>query len=393
MENFEISDDLIQRLTTIRRDIHKNPETAFEESETAGLIASFLDDLDLDVRRGVGGTGVTAVIPGTREKPVVALRADMDALPMKEETGLPYASTFGAMHACGHDGHVAVLLGAAAVLAGAREDLPGVVKVIFQPAEEKGLGAAAIIEDGVLEDPKVNAIFSLHSWPDLEVGRIGIRSGPMCASAEAFKITVEGKGCHGGYPHRGIDPIVAAAKIIDNLQVLVSRERDPLDPAVISIGMIEGGTAPNRIPDEVILQGTVRALHEETRIEMHEKMKRVIEGTAKALGAEGYLAMLPGGTKVVLNDPAMTRLVREAAEESLGAGSVSELDNPTMGGEDFSEYLQQVPGCFFRLGIRGKDQSDHPSLHQSDFNFNDDAIEPGVRILAATARRYLASRT
>ncbi|MDH7568295.1 MAG: M20 family metallopeptidase [Armatimonadota bacterium] len=377
------------RAVALRHELHAWPELAFEERRTAALVAERLRALGALVREGIGGTGVVGLIQGASPGPVVALRADMDALPIEEQTGAPYRSRIdGKMHACGHDGHTALLLGVAEVLARLRRELPGTVKLLFQPAEERGGGAGRLVAAGVLRDPDVAVIVALHAWPDLHAGQIGLRAGPILASVDTFRIAVQGSGGHGAHPDRCVDPVLVAARVVDALQSIVSREVNPLAPAVVTVGSIQGGTAANIIPDTVKLEGTVRTLNEETRRLVREALIRLVHGVAAAHGATAeveYRADLP----VTVNDAEVTAFLRTLAGEVLGAPNVVEIPEPSLGGEDFSLYLQHVPGAMVRLGVG----PGRPGLHSSGFDFNDEALEPGMLLLAMVALRYATNKS
>lgn len=374
---------VLTRAVETRRDLHRHPETAFEEHRTAGIVRERLAGLGIETRTAAG-TGVVGLLRGGRPGRVVALRADMDALPIVEATGAPYASeTPGKMHACGHDGHTACLLAAAEVLAGLRGELAGTVKLLFQPAEERGSGAREMIAEGVLLEPDVEGIFALHAWPDLEAGQVGLRAGPMLAAVDTFVIKAQGKGGHGAHPHRCVDPVVIAARTVDALQTLISREQDPLEAAVLTVGSIHGGTAPNIIPDEVVLEGTVRTLGEAARGRAEQSLARVAQGIAAAHGGRAevtYRRELPA----TVNDAGATEFLRALGRELLGEPAVVEIPHPSMGGEDFSLYLERVPGAMFRLGIG----PGRPGLHASTFDFNDDALPAGILMLAGAAVRF-----
>lgn len=376
-------------IVELRRDIHAHPECSYQEKRTSSLVAEHLEALGLEVQTGVAKTGVVGLLRGGKGGRTVALRADMDALKIQEQSGLPYASKIkGRMHACGHDGHTAILLGTANLLSELGSGFRGNVKFIFQPAEEGGAGAKLMCERGVLLNPEVDAIFALHSWPFTEVGTIAIKYGTMMASADAFRLVIRGKGTHGAYPHRGVDPIVISAKIIENLQSIISREKDPVEPAVITVGTIHGGTARNAIPDHVVMEGTVRTLTPESRFHIPKAMRRVIGATARAFRAN-YRFQYIDGYPLTINDREMVDLVREVGEEVLGKNSVHTLQEASMGGEDFSYYLQLVPGAMFRLGVGRSGGLPPIPLHSPRFDFNDEAIAPGMKVLAAIALRCL----
>lgn len=379
--------ELLPELIAFRRDLHAHPEVAYKECRTAAKVAERLAKLpDLQIREGVAKTGIVATLAPHRPGPCLAFRADMDALQMDDRCGKPYASTIpGVAHACGHDGHVACLLGAALLMAENPDRLAGPIRFLFQPAEEGGAGAKFMVEQGALEDPCPVAIFGLHGWPQLPVGTLGLRSGPMMASTDAIKITVHGRGTHAAYPHRGIDPILAAAHVVVALQAVVSRFKDPVEPAVVTIGTFHAGTTWNVIPDCAHLQGTLRTLSETQRNAAKAAIRQVAENTAAALGARAEIEIIEG-YPVNVNDPDLTAYVERVAIAALGASQVTGDLSVSMGGEDFAFYAQHVPGCFMRLGLAPTDGTKGvDSLHNSAFDFNDDAIATGVRVMCAAA--------
>jgi amidohydrolase len=315
----------------------------------------------------------------------------MDALPIQEANEVPYRSQNpGVMHACGHDGHTAILLGTARLLAAERESLAGAVKFVFQPAEEGGAGAHRMIAEGALDDPSVEAAFGLHLWNHEPVGTIGVREGPMMASSDAFDLTVKGQGGHAAAPHRAIDPVVTAAHLIVALQPMVSRETDPLQSAVITVGRIQGGDARNVIPDQVLLQGTVRTFDPELRRAMPQRLERTARGITEALGGQ-YELRYRLGYPCLVNDAAMSDMVRAAAREIVGEERVVTAPQ-VMGAEDMSYFLQRVPGCFFRVGSANAERGLTRSHHNPCFDFDEAALPIGVEVLAGVARRFLAQR-
>ncbi len=378
---------LLPEVIALRRDLHAHPETAYQERRTAGRIAAWLARLPgMQVREGIGGTGVVATLAAERTGDCLAFRADMDALPMPDQCGKPHASTVpGVAHACGHDGHVACLLGAATMMAAFPEQASGPVRFLFQPAEEGGGGARKMCEDGALDNPAPAAIFALHGWLQLPAGAVGMRSGPVMASTDAIDITVRGRGTHAAAPHRGVDPIVTAAHMVTALQTAVSRQMDPLDPAVVTIGSFHAGTVRNVIPDCAVLQGTLRTLSERQREAGRAAIRRIAVQTAAAFGSCAEVTITEG-YPVTVNDAALTAYAARAAAAVFGRGRVT-TDLPiSMGGEDFAFYGQRIPGCFMRIGVAPADGSRGvESLHNPAFDFNDDAIATGVTLHCALA--------
>lgn len=382
------------RLTELRRHLHQHPELGFEEFETSKLVVRELESLDLDVHTGFAkGTGVVAILRGTapgadaKDARAVALRADMDCLPIQEESGLPYASSVsGKMHACGHDGHTATLLGAAKVLAKNRARLKGTVVFCFQPAEENGGGGRYMVEEGALENPKCSAAFALHGIPTLPLGHVGVRSGPSHAASDGFRILIRGRGGHGAAPHMAIDPIVLGARVVEALQSVVSREVNPIESAVVTIGAIHAGVARNVIPDTLEMLGTIRSLKEDVRRKVQAAVKRTAEGICLAGGAKADVE-IKDGYPVMVNDPAAAKFVLDVARENVGGERVKEIAAPTMGGEDFGYFLQKVPGAMFRLGVSTRDG--YPSLHNPAYDFSDAAIPVGVAMFCRITERYL----
>ncbi|QUL98993.1 MAG: amidohydrolase [Candidatus Fermentithermobacillus carboniphilus] len=396
-----------------RREIHQYPELGLETPKTAGLVARVLSALDIEVREKVGGWGVVGLLRGSRnggaaqedrdrsrggplgsEKPAertIALRADMDALPVQEETGLPYASKIpGRMHACGHDGHVAMLLGAATLLSEMRDKFRGNVKFIFQPGEEGAGGARLMIEDGALENPKVDMILGAHLgvlWP-IKSGQVGTRTGPTMAASDRFTITVHGKGGHGATPHLTVDPIVVASEIVLALQTIVSREVSPVAPAVLTVGVIEAGTANNVIPEDCVMKGTVRYLDKRLAEFIPRRIEEISMGIARAMRAEVEVDYRYGYPPVV-NDPAVTEFLRKSAASIVGPENVVVLDEPTMGGEDMAYYLERVPGTFFAIGSGTPENGTAYPHHHPKFNIDEGVLHLGAAVFAEACLEFL----
>jgi amidohydrolase len=379
----EPRDSLLERVRELRRAIHRRPELGFEEHETAALIERELDDIGVSHRR-VAGTGIVGVLAGGRPGRVAALRADMDALPITERTGLEFASEIeGRMHACGHDAHTAMLLGAARVLAATRSDLAGSVVLIFQPAEEGPGGAEPMIAQGVLDDPKVDAIAMLHVDTRLETGAVGITPGPVNASADELYVTVRGKGGHGAYPHTAVDAIPPAAALILALQNVAARETDPLKSVVLTIGTIRGGYRNNVIADAVEMSGTLRAFDPAVRDGLEPRIRRIADGVTAAYGATAEIRIVRGYPPVE-ND---ARLAESFAAYLREHSRIRvERMAPTMGGEDFAYFAQRIAGLQVRLGVRSERAGAvHPG-HSPEFRIDENALAVGVETLAAFAR-------
>ena len=378
----QLSEEIREKVTLIRHDIHSHPEICFQESRTAGVIEAFLEESGVPHERCTD-TGVVAVI-GKGNGHIVGLRSDIDALNMPDLSGLPYASEYeGVCHACGHDGHIAILLGTAWVLKQFENELAGKVKLIWQPAEERGAGADKMIRNGVLNNPAPEAIFALHGWPNMPVGTAGYSFGPSLASTDNFEIIVRGKGTHGAMPHGGVDPITIAARIVEGLQHIRSRMINPLTPVVITVGTIHGGSTVNVIPDEVTMSGTIRTLDIETRNLIPELMDRMTVQTARASGGDAVFNITEGYPPTINEDRA-TAFARDVLKDILGPENVNEIMKPVMGGEDFAYYLEKIPGTFFRLGV-----GDRPALHNSSYDFNDETIPVGIRVMTGIAVRFM----
>lgn len=393
MTQHDFIDSQLPALIELRHDLHRHPQLAYRETYAGERVQQWLAERDIAFEAGLATTGVVAWIEPTdasaRAKPAVGLRADMDALPIQEQTALPYASeSDGLMHACGHDGHTTILLGAAAALAEQRERLPRPIKLFFQPAEEGQAGAKKLIEAGAMGETvgghAVDRMYGLHGWPRLALGCVGTRVGPLMSSMDDFAITVRGRGGHGAQPHLAADPITAAASIITALQTIVSRNVDPTDAAVVSIGRIHGGAADNVIPETVELGGTLRTLRDEVATRVSERIGAVAEQVAAGLGCRAEVTIRKG-YPALLNEGACVEAVLGAAKAMGGADAAVALDQPSMTSEDFAFYAQQVPAAFFFLGLRPPGAKDAPDLHTPTFDFNDEAIAMGVRMLCALA--------
>jgi amidohydrolase len=375
-------------LVEIRRTIHMSPELGFEEVETSKLVAGWLDKFGLQVQRGLAKTGVVGLLQGEKGGKTVAIRADMDALPLEEANQVPYRSKVkGKMHACGHDGHVTILSGVARLFSSIREQVKGNIKWVFQPAEEGGGGGRIMVEEGVLENPRVDAIFGAHLFPDLQIGKVGIHEKEALAATDRVIIKILGKGGHGAYPHLSRDPILAAGHLITQIQSIVSRSIAPLDSAVVTIGKVSGGTAFNIIPDEVELLGTVRSLTPRVREELKSRLEQVTQGVAGSFDLD-YRFDYQYGYPALVNDPEMSHLVASACAKGIGKENV-EFIRPSMGGEDFAYYLQKVPGSFFRLGCRNEEKGIVHPFHSSSFDIDEDVLPFGVEMFARIIDQYL----
>jgi len=379
----DIPDTLVDEVIATRRDLHEHPELGFEETRTARIVAQRLQELNYDVHTGIGKTGVVGLRRGTRPGKTIMLRADMDALPLAEETGHNFTSREpGKMHACGHDGHVAMLLGAARLIAERAGELAGTIVLCFQPAEEGKGGAKAMVDEGMLERFGVERAFGLHLFSQLETGVLGFREGPFYASSDSLEIRIDGFGGHGAAPHLSIDPILVAAEFVASVQKIVSRQIDPIEPAVVTIGAIHGGTTHNVIPSSVSLLGTVRAFDRGVRERMAERIERVLKAVCDASGATyafEYLWRYP----VTSNDAAQTRYVRALAERTVGTRYVVDSEKH-MGAEDFSFFAERVPASYFVLGCNGGPATSYPH-HHGKFDIDEAALVTGVRIMTALA--------
>ena len=383
---------LTEAVIALRRTLHQWPELGFQEERTSALVAEHLEALGIHVRRGIAQTGVLGTLCGNRPGKTVLLRADMDGLPIEEASGAPYTSrNHGVMHACGHDGHTAILLTVARVLAHRRQQFSGTVKFAFQPAEELPPGGAkGMIEAGVLEHPSVNATFGLHLWNGLPVGEIGVDEGPIMASVDRFDLVIKGVGSHGAYPHTGVDPIVVGSHIVAALQTVVSREVPPLAPVVVTVGTFQGGTAFNVIPSHAELSGTVRTTDTRIRNEMPTRLERIVRGVASGMRAE-YRFNYVFGYPVTVNDVSRARFAREVAGAIIGDANVVSA-GMTMGAEDMAYFLEAVPGCYLRLGSGNPDKGLIHPHHSALFNFDEEALPLGVELLVQLTLSYLSGQ-
>ena len=386
-----IAHEQYAELVNIRRHLHENPELGFEEVETARFVAEYLERMGLDVTRQVAKTGVVALIRGAKPGKTLAIRADMDALPIQEINEVPYKSKNpGKMHACGHDAHVAAAIGAARILWELRDQLTGNVKFIFQPAEEAPGGAEPMIAAGVLENPTVDAIIGGHVWGGLESGVIEVMSGPTMASSDIIRLTIKGKGGHAAQPHTTIDPVVIACEIVGALQKIVSRQTDPFEPVVISICSFHAGDVFNVIPHTAYLEGTVRTLNNALRQELPKKIEGVIRGVTEAYGAT-YELNYHFGYPVTVNDTEVTEIVRQAAVSVLGTDKVRTAARASMGGEDFAYFLLKAPGTYLRIGTRNSEKGICQDMHHPRFDIDEAVLELTPVVYAQAAFDFLAA--
>lgn len=374
-----------EQIVRIRRDLHRIPETAYEEKNTAAYVARCLGETGLSVQTGLARHGVVGLLETGIPGPGLLIRADMDALPIREQTGLAFASTHdGAMHACGHDGHMAMGLGAAMVLSRLKERLKGRVKFVFQPAEEGPGGAQPMIEAGVMETPKVDYALGCHVWPGIPEGCIGVRPGPFMAAMNRFDITITGKGGHGAMPHQCVDALDTGVQVINALQRVVSRQLDPLCPGVVTIGQFHAGTAFNVISSTAQMSGTCRTFDRDVWRSWPSRIETIVQGVCRAMGA-GYELRIEFSYPPLVNDPAVAGIVRECAQETVGPEQVT-APEPTMGGEDMALFLERAEGCFFFLGV-GREHS--APLHSPRFDFNEDVLPVGVETFCRAALKLM----
>ena len=383
-ESKSISDWIIN----IRRELHEHPELMYEEFKTSELIRRELDKLDIPYKHPIAETGVLASI-GNGNGPCVALRADMDALPIHEETDVPFRSKIdGKMHACGHDCHVSMLLGAAKLLKEKESKINGTVKLLFQPAEEGGAGGKLMREEGALKDPAVERIFGLHVWPQIPSGQIGSREGTFLAATSSLSLTVKGVGGHAAVPQLTKDPVLTSARIITNLQSIISRELDPLDSGVVSITVINGGNASNVIPSDVNVKGTLRSLTMDGLKQLQKRVKEIAEGIAQTHGCEAIVEYVGNDYPPTVNDSDMWKFAKKIGIELLGDENVSDLD-AVMGGEDFAYYTEKVKGCFVVLGMNNPDIDATYSVHHPMFKADEDALHIGTTLHTIFALKSL----
>ena len=382
--------DILPWMIEIRRDLHQHPELGLEEHRTGSKVRDLLDEMGIEHEDGLGGTGILGIIRGKTEGPVVALRADLDALPIQDEKDVVYASKVpGRMHACGHDVHTTVLLGAARLLEKVKDSFAGTVKLLFQPAEETVGGAKLMIEAGALVDPRVDAIFGLHVDPALEVGTVGLHYGQRNASSDDLEIIVHGGAAHAAYPYLGVDAIVAAAHVVTSLQAIVSRSVDAREAAVVSLGTIHGGTQTNIVADRVELAGTLRCLNQATRALVQQRIRETAEAVAHGLGARAEVRIEPSYDPLV-NDDSIVDIVQESSRKLLGKDGVVVFDKPLMGVEDFGYYLSEVPGVFYSLGVRNEDAGIVHPVHCGLFDIDESSMAIGVALQILNAKTVLA---
>ncbi len=384
LEAEALRDELIR----LRRDFHQHPELGFEEIRTAGIVAEELNRLGMEVQTGVGKTGVVGILEGNTDGPTVLVRADMDALPMDETNQTDYVSTYaGKMHACGHDGHTAIALGVAKLLATKREQIIGRIKFVFQPAEELAAGAKAMVEDGVLSSPRPDVTLGLHLWNTMPVGTLGVAEGPVMAAASDFTITITGKGGHGAVPNLAVDPVVCAAQMVTAFQTIVSRNADPLDTAVVSVTQIHGGTASNVIPQTATLNGTFRTFRHEVRDLIDRRMREIASGIASAMNCEVDI-ITRHLTEPVSNHPETAERVRQVFKR-LGQSEDNFRYERTMGAEDVGEFMTDIPGMYFFLGSANNELELNYPHHHPRFDFDETVLPLGVALLSAAVADYV----
>jgi amidohydrolase len=382
---------LEEELVALRRELHRNPELSFQEFKTATLVAEKLSTLGLEVQSGIGQTGVVAMLDGERPGPTVMIRADIDALPIQEMNAVVYASQNpGVMHACGHDGHTAIALTVAKMLAGRRNQLAGRVKFVFQPAEEIGQGAQAMIADGVLENPAPDFVLGLHLWSDIPAGQLGVNPGPVMAAIDQWRCVVRGAGGHGAAPHLTRDPVTALLQIASALQAIKMREVDAFDPVVLSITMLRGSDNPSIIPEVAEMSGTLRTYHAETRHEVKERVEQIASDIARIMRCEAEIHWT-GSSPAVVNDPMVAERVSDIAASVVGSENI--VAQRTMLSEDVVFLMENIPGCYFFVGTKNIARGLDQSLHHPSFDIDETALPIGAAVLAGAAASYLISET
>jgi amidohydrolase len=380
--------ELFEYTRDLRRDFHRHPELGFQEVRTAGIVASELIDLGLEVSTGVGKTGVVATLEGGSQEPIVLVRFDMDALPIQEETGAEYASqTPGIMHACGHDGHTAAGLAVARMLDAHKGDLKGTVKFVFQPAEEGLGGAEAMVADGVLENPRPDLSLSLHLWNDKPVGWIGVTPGPAMSASDRFTVKIIGRGGHGASPYLAIDPVVAGAQVISALQNIVARNVNPLESAVVTVTSMTGGEAFNVIPETVELKGTIRSFNPQVRMLVLERFEQITTGVAEAMSCRAEVE-LRRVTPAVVNDPEMAKRVQEVAARVFPDSMIDNQER-TMGSEDMAYMMEDIPGCYFFVGSANHESGLDAAHHHPKFDFDESALPRAAALMASAVVEFL----
>ncbi|MBN2286565.1 MAG: amidohydrolase [Tissierellales bacterium] len=392
MNNSIINDtsNIFRKIVEIRRDIHKNPELGMCEFRTSQLILDTMENLGIEMVRCPSSTGVFGLLKGDQQGPTLGMRADMDALEVQEETDLSYQSIHkGIMHACGHDGHVAILLGAAMVLSNYKKNIKGQIKFIFQPAEEKSPegGAQSIIKDGVLQNPNVDAMIGYHIFPQVPVNTVAIKRGVMTASSDVFQIEIHGKGGHPGLPHQSIDPILTTGHIITAIQSIVSRNIDPLDPAVISLGAVNGGSKHNIIPDKMTIKGTARTFSDYNRTLVEKRLSELVHGICSSMGTSATIDY-KNGYPYLKNDDELVQKIEASLVDIFSKKNVTEMQQPLSGSEDFAYYAKEVPSAYFVIGGSFDDSQIYPN-HHPKFRFNELALQNGVLALTKIALDFL----
>jgi amidohydrolase len=378
---------LYEEMVEMRRDFHRHPELGFEETRTSGIVADRLTELGLEVQRGIGQTGVVGLLGGDREGPTIMLRFDMDGLPIQEEGDVPYASRNpGVMHACGHDGHTTMGLTIAKIMSQYRDQIHGTLKFVFQPAEEGLGGAFAMIADGVLENPRPDVAFAMHLWTPEQYGKVRVVEGPCMSSSSVFTLTVQGHGGHGAAPHLAVDPVLAAAHIVAALQSIVSRNVNPQDSVVVSIGEFNAGTTFNVIPDKAILKGTVRSYNNDLHRMIYRRILEMATRMAEAFSCKASMETI-AIVQAVVNAPEPTAVVYEAASSVVGAENI--VEKRTMASEDMGFFLDEVPGCYFFVGARNDEMGITYPHHHPRFNFDERAMVNGVAVMAEAAAQYV----